>query len=257
MMNNKCSVLRRFAALILAATIAGCTAEDEYYVIDHFNIKEEGDAFRDAFRSLTCSTYQWYRTIENQEGVYIVHYDYYSAELMQEWKKNGIYKTVPEEDLHYLCASLNYLEDCGLELTEEEKTLVKDGVRLYLLPDTLTDEETETMKAFLTEDALFGIDGETLIDTTFNHDRRIEFRTYSHHEALDTLGSGEVTDPVIYAAGCQNMTFFESESLIATGKKDGYIKLSAEAYRKCAGKNLPDELKDRKVTFLGLSKAGD
>ena len=50
------------------------------------------------------------------------------------------------------------------------------------------------------------------------------------------------------------MRYFESESLIATGKADSYIKLTEEAYRKHVKDHLPEELKNRNVTFLPISK---
>ena len=237
-----------------AAMLSGCTGKDSYYAIDHFYIPEEGNAFREAFNELTVDTYHWYSSIEGEEGVYIVHYDLYPKELMQEWKEYGIYQAVPSEDLKYLTVSENYLEDIGLKLTEEERSLIRSGVRLYLLPESLSADEAELVKAYLSEDALYGLDGPVLIDTAFQKDPRIEFRTYTYSGEIDTLSDGTVTDPVIFAACCANMKYFESESLIATGVKDGYIKLTEEAYRQYAGNHLPQNLKDRKVTFKGLSR---
>ena len=238
--------------LLILFTLTGCAGsgpESKYYAIDHFNIKEDGEAFKEAFTDLTIATYSWYKNIEGSDGVYIMHYDYFPSDMMQEWKENGIYETVPEEDLHYYVASENYLADRGLAMSEEEKGKINSGVRLYLLPDTLSDEEAERVKAFLTEDALFGLEGEPLIATSFMADPRIEFRTYTFNGTLEIPGGGEIKDPVILAANTENMIFLESESLIATGVKDGYIRLTKDAFDKYAGKNLPDKLKSRKVTF--------
>ena len=54
--------MRKLVALMVSTLLlAGCTgvATDEYYAIDHFYIAEEGDAFREAFDSLTVATYEW------------------------------------------------------------------------------------------------------------------------------------------------------------------------------------------------------
>ena len=61
---------------------AGCAAgapESGYYAIDHFEIRGEGEVFREAMDSLTVSTYEWYKLIEGEDGVYIMHYDLYPA----------------------------------------------------------------------------------------------------------------------------------------------------------------------------------
>lgn len=240
--------------LLLLSALCGCGAQGGYRSIDHFYIEEEGDAFRQAYNELVTDTYEWYKSIEGEDGVYIIHCDHFAQEIMQEWKKSGYRHAVPDSDLDYYVASVSYLEDRGLALREEDRQMVKDGVRLYLLPDTLSEEETGTMKRFLSEDALYGLDQGSLIDTVFAHSRKIEFRTYHFEGTFEVPGGDPIENPVIFAAGCQNMKYFEAESLIATGKTDGYIRLTEDAFRKYAGDHLPQELKDRKVTFLPESR---
>ena len=247
--------MRKLAALIVSALLlAGCggaAGDADCYAIDHFYIAEEGDAFREAFDSLTVATYEWYRSVEGEEGVYILHYDHYSAELMHSWQEDGIYGTVPENGLSYLVVSPNYLDDNCFELSAEDRELAEAGVRLYLLPDSLDEDEAARTEAFLTDDALYGLDGGSLIDTEFTHDQRIEFRRYSFDGEFETFSAGTVADPVILVATCANMKFFESESLIATGVADGYIKLAREAYERYAH-DLPPEMAERRVTFAGV-----
>lgn len=249
--------MKRLTALIclmiLIVSLSACgSGNDKYYSIDHFYIKEEGDAFRKAYNELVQDTFNWYRSIEGEEGVYIVHYEQFSKELLKEWKDSGYMENVPENDLDYYVASVNYLEDRGLELSADEKQMIEEGVRFYLLPDTLSDSELQAMKLYLTEDALQGLDEETLTDTAFRHDRKIEFRTYHFDGTFEVPGGDEIKNPVIFAASTSNMKYFEAESLIATGVSDAYIRLTEEACNKYA-KDLPKELKDKKVTFLGLS----
>ena len=239
---------------VILLLLAGCRTNDKYYGIDHFYMTEEGDAFNKAYSELTVDIYDWYGSIEGQDGVYIIHYEYYPKEMLKEWQESGYMETVPENDLHYYVASINYLKDRGMSFTAAEEEAINSGTRFYLLPDTLSEEETETMKRYLTEDALFGLSEDAMIATAFNRDPVIEFRTYHPDVTLEVPGQEDISGPVIYVASCQNMKYFESESLIATGVNDGYIRLTYEAYQKYAGKDLPQKLKDRKVTFLGISR---
>ncbi|MFI3125959.1 hypothetical protein ODU07_10930 [Streptococcus suis] len=76
------------------------------------------------------------------------------------------------------------------------------------------------------------------------------FETYHYDGGLDSLTQGEIKNPIIYVATTQNMKFIESESLIATGIEDGYIKLTEEAYTKYVRKQFPENLKKNQVTFI-------
>ena len=244
-------------SVIILISVSGCGAggsHDKYYSIDHFYIKEEGEAFRNSYNELVKDTYDWYKSIEGNNGVYIIHFEQFPKELLKEWKDNGYMENIPENDLDYYTASVNYLEDNGLSFSEQEKQMIQEGVRYYLLPDTLSESEIQAMKLYLNEDALYGLEGETLTDTAFRHNKRIEFRTYHFDGALEVPGGEEIRNPVIYVASTSNMKYFEAESLIATGLSDAYIRLTEEAYNEYAKNSLPAELKNKKVTFLGLSK---
>lgn len=239
-----------FIILFTVIMLAGCSTGtgDKYYSLDHFYTREEGEAFRQAVNKLTVAMFDWYRSIEGEEGVYIIHYDFYSADLMQQWKKDGAYKSVPETDLHYYVASENYLADRGLTLSDQEKEMIHQGVRLYLIPEKLSEDQQ--LKEFLEEDALMSMDkGPFMIETEYSKNHRVEFRTYTFEGTLEVPGSDDINDPVILVCCCDNMKYFESESLIATGVTDSYIRLTEQAYKEFAGKNLPQELKNFKVTF--------
>ena len=241
--------------IMTALMVAGCSSNYDYYIIDHFYVPEEGDAFRQSFDELTADTYNWYQSIEGEDGVYILHSDYFDKDLLQEWKDYHIYQTVPDEGFRYFVVSENYLKDKGYTLSREQSEMIHEGVRLYLLPDTLSADEAEVMQSFLKEDALLGLDDDTLIDTDFRKNKEIAFASYHFEGNLDTFTDEKVLDPVIYVASCENMKYFEAESLVATGTDDGYIKLTENAYRKYADKNLPQQLLDKKLTFSGIDKS--
>ena len=46
------------------------------WVKTHFYIGEEGEAFQAAVRQLTVDVFDWYRSIEGEEGVYVLHSDW-------------------------------------------------------------------------------------------------------------------------------------------------------------------------------------
>ena len=154
--------------LLLILLCGGCANSDRYYGIDHFSIREDGDAFREAMDALTVDVFRWYQSLEGEDGVYLMHYDLFTAETLAEWKAMGLYQTVPDEDVHYYTASVNYLTDRGLSLSPEEQDLVAAGVRLYLLPESLSTAETAALRAFLTEDALNNI-AETTVSNILSY----------------------------------------------------------------------------------------
>lgn len=244
--------MKKLLSILLAFMLAGCTtaqnSEGTYYVIDHFFISEEGDAFQAAFSQLAVDTYNWYESVEGQDGVFILHCDHYDRDLLQTWKDSGIYETVPNDELWYFVVSPNYLESIGFPLSEELRMMAESGVRVYLLPDVLSDDAATTMQAFLEEDALLGLDVPPMIDTVFQREHEIAFASYHFDGTLDSVTEGQVANPVILVATSANMKYFESESLIATGAADSYIKLTREAYETYA-RNLPQSMRDRKVTF--------
>ena len=93
--------------MVCAVLVSGCgSAHSEYYTIDHFYIKEEGDQFREAFDQMVVDTYRWYQSIEGSDGVYIIHYDHYDKELMEEWQRSTAAQQEKEKKLRPLALVL-------------------------------------------------------------------------------------------------------------------------------------------------------
>ena len=157
---------------VLLCLLSGCgnrtVEEGSYYAIDHFFIEEEGDALRDSMAALTVDTFRWYQSMEGEDGVYLIHAEHYPKELLQEWADYGVYQTVPQQDIWYFTVSENYLRDRGLSLSDSQREAIGEGVRLYLLPDSLPEEEAACIRAFLTEDALNNI-AETTVNNILSY----------------------------------------------------------------------------------------
>lgn len=221
---------------------------NDYYALSEFNFS--GD-----FNEFYKDSYTWYKSIENKNGVHIINTAYYSDETLNIWKENNVYNAIPDKDFWYFTVSPSYLKQMNIRLSDDEMNRAKNGTRLYLVPDTLSESETEQITSFLKEDALKNAETST-IETAFTKNREIEIISYSPTDSYFTFPSdkGEtITDeaPIIYVCTAANMKFYESESLISTGV-DSYIKFENEKIMKKYTDN--SNLKRYSLKFSKLSK---
>lgn len=182
-----------------------------FYALKEFFF--EGD-----FNEFRSDMLRWYRSVEREDGVMLYNAQLYDKEILDVWRSNNVYENVPDEGFRYAAASPSYLDEIGVKPLDGGFDKAWEGVRLYLLPNTLDDSAAEKMKAFLAEDAQRDADYGG-ITTGFTERREVEFLEYAA-ETGTTL--------VYYVCTTNNMTSFESESLIATGE-DSYIKLRDES----------------------------
>lgn len=196
----------------------------DYYALESFFFEGDVNEFR-------RDGYQWYKSIENQKGVYLIHTDYIDEELLKLWRANRIYDHLPQKAFWYFAASPSYLREIGVDVSTTDIESAGSGVRLYLVPDTMANSEWEAMSAYLAEDARKKA-GESMIPTVFTRNKEVNIIRYTPKGEYFTWPSntGEpLTDkaPVIYVCTAENMKYFESESLIAT-EIDSYIKFANE-----------------------------
>lgn len=222
------------------------TNPDYYSLIEFYY---EGD-----FKKFYMDAYNWYKKIENNEGVYLIHTTYLDNMVLDIWRENQVYNSIPDKAFWYFIASPSYIKNIGINISDEEITNAKDGVRLYLLPDTLSEEEMKKMKLYLEEDALKNAK-ESSIKTTFTKEQEIKFITYTPDRNYFTWYSEKgqpLVDkaPVIYVCTSENMKYFESESLIATGL-DSYVKFeNKESLDNC----IDDIFENYNLKFLQSSE---
>lgn len=151
--------------------------------------------------------------------------------------------------------SPNYLEKLGVQVSEEVVKKAENGVRVYLLPESMTEEEQMRIKGWIEENTVKSI-SEGDIPTEFTKNPQFDYITYKNHMdffAWNTSSKFEATEknPVIYIATPQNMRYFETESLKANGF-NGYIKFRDEkTMRKCTNKDLMSKynLSDNEIVF--------
>ena len=181
---------------------------------DLYALKEfffEGD-----FGEFRSDMYEWYKSVEREDGIMLCNESFYDKELLDGWRSNNVYENVPEEEFRYIAASPSYLDEIGVKPLDGNIDKAWEGVRLYLLPNSLDHNAAEKMKVFLAEDAQRDADYGG-ITNGFTERREVEFLEYAAED-----------DTVYYVCTTENMTSFESESLFATGE-DSYIKLRDES----------------------------
>lgn len=203
----------------------------EYHILENISVGQDEKSFTGQSIELNQNIYDWYKAISEKEGVFLINTTYYNNVILENWKKNKLYEETPEKPFWYFTLSPNYIKKIGIEVDDSLLTKALNGTRIYLLPNTLSDDEKNNIIAWLKESAVSGI-REGDIDTLFNENREIEFVTYMPSKELFTWATDknetlETISPIIYICTPENMRYFESESLRANGL-DGYIKFMNE-----------------------------
>ncbi|MCM1272433.1 MAG: hypothetical protein NC225_01225 [Clostridium sp.] len=219
-----------------------------YYSLEQYHYDGDFNAFYE-------DSYNWYRSIENEEGVYIINTCYNSDELLQIWREEQVYKNVPGKAFWEFTVSPSYLKQININIEEENLNDAIRGVRVYLVPDSMSDDEYEVMCAYLEEAAIYAAE-QSLIKTEFIENKEVKILRYTPMGSYFTWASEKglpITDdaPVLYVCTSENMKYFESESLIATGI-DSYIKFSNEEIMKNLTKD--NQLEQYKLTFAPSSE---
>ena len=235
----------------------------DYLVMGSIEIGEDGSTFAGDSRSMDQDIFDWYKSIYKNDGVYLVHTDYYDDELIEAWREYGAYKDVPTEALWMFTYSESYARKMGLKVDDEAYTRADSGVRLYLIPETWTTERKEAVKKWLIEFSTNSIH-EGDIDTIFNKERQFEFIEYTPEKELFTWGltqdvSKYCKDPVILICTPENSTFFINESLKASGL-DGYFKMDPSVVETgilSDGYMAKYHLKDNHLNYLKVEKYMD
>ena len=197
---------------------------EDMYVISSFVEGDDVGTYAGTTNSLERSMYNFYQRISELPGVYITQGQFLNQESLDA--VYGTYQHVPKKPFWYLKFSYNYLQDLGISLSDEELLEMRNGTRLYLLPNTLNTEELEVMKAYLQESVTVK-PGD--LQTNFTENQKFMFKVYQPSRPIftwsDSISYGTTSEnPVIFVSTPENLYFMESANLVVSGY-NGLLKI--------------------------------
>lgn len=229
-----------------------------YQILSSISVGRDSDSFSGNSKELDQDLYNWYSSIADTPGVYLIQTQYYDSELLDTWQKNKTYASIPGDPFWMFTLSPNYLAELGLPVDADILASARNGVRVYLLPAGLSKEKQEQISAYLQErDTKTLSDGD--IQTAFTQNPSFLFVEYDSNQdfftwSTDPQTATETTAPIIYVATPQNMKYTETESLKASGFQ-GYIKFAdTGAASRCTESALLSEfhLTDNELRFTDV-----
>ena len=224
---------------------------EDMYVIPSFAEGDDVGTYAGTTNSLERSMYNFYQRISELPGVYIAQGQFLNQESLDA--VYGTYQHVPKKPFWYLKFSYNYLKDLGIPLSDEELLEMRNGTRLYLLPNTLNTEELEVMKAYLQESVTVK-PGD--LQTNFTENPKFMFKVYQPSRSIftwsDSISYGTTSEnPVIFVSTPENLYFMESANLVVSGY-NGLLKIRDRETMKQVVSILETEfpdLKDNRLSF--------
>lgn len=224
---------------------------EDMYVISSFVEGDDVGTYAGTTNSLERSMYNFYQRISELPGVYIAQGQFLNQESLDA--VYGTYQHVPKKPFWYLKFSYNYLQDLGIHLSDEELLEMRNGTRLYLLPNTLNTEELEVMKAYLQESVTVK-QGD--LQTNFTENPKFMFKVYQPSRPIftwsDSISYGTTSEnPVIFVSIPENLYFMESANLVVSGY-NGLLKIRDRETMKQVVSILETEfpdLKDNRLSF--------
>ena len=224
---------------------------EDMYVISSFVEGNDVGTYAGTTNSLERSMYNFYQRISELPGVYIAQGKFLNQEYLDA--VYGTYQHVPKKPFWYLKFSYNYLKDLGIPLSDEELLEMRNGTRLYLLPNTLNTEELEVMKAYLQESVTVK-PGD--LQTNFTENPKFMFKVYQPSRSIftwsDSISYGTTSEnPVIFVSTPENLYFMESANIVVSGY-NGLLKIRDRETMKQVVSILETEfpdLKDNRLSF--------
>ena len=225
---------------------------EDMYVISSFVEGDDVGTYAGTTNSLERSMYNFYQRISKLPGVYIAQGQFLNQESLDA--VYGTYQHVPKKPFWYLKFSYNYLQDLGIPLSDEELLEMRNGTRLYLLPNTLNTEELEVMKAYLQESVTVK-PGD--LQTNFTENPKFMFKVYQPSRSIftwsDSISYGTTSEnPVIFVSTPENLYFMESANLVVSGY-NGLLKIRDRETMKQVVSILETEFPDLTDNRLSFS----
>ena len=202
----------------------------EFQILKNISVGNDENSFSGTSKELDQDIYNWYCSIADHDGVYLINTTYYDNTVLTMWRENRSYDCIPQKPFWYFTFSPSYIRELGLQLDTEVEENAEKGTRVYLIPAEMDNKQKESICRWLQETSGEGIqDGD--IATAFNQSHNIEFVEYRTDNDFFTWSTetegNRCNMPIIYVCTPENMKYFETESLRAVGL-DGYIKFNSK-----------------------------
>lgn len=230
----------------------------DFQVLRSISVGNDKSSIAGNSKKLDEKFYNWYKEIYENEGVFLINTTYHDNKQLHLWKKNKIYKDIPKKPFWYFACSENYIKYMNLNIDKDVLNDAKSGTRVYLIPKSYTEDEKVSLENWLKESSTRRpTEGD--ISTTFNKEKKVKFVEYNDNNKLfawniNPVFENVINNPVIYICTPENMSYFESESLRATGF-NGYIKFKNRSIaEKYLNKNILEKYKlnDNNVEFASV-----
>lgn len=207
----------------------------DQYILYSQSAGSDSASFTGQSTELAEDFYAWYASIEKDNGVSLVNTYYADQEILQQWRALG--EDAPYREFWYMAASPNYLKRIGIEIPPATLKRAEEGEQVFLLPEHFSPQDKASLTSWLEQEAQRKGKAEQNIVTAFTQNQSTYIEEYSLDGDIFTWNADPEkdflsSDVVIYVATSANMTYFESESLSASGLEQSYIKLSEEAVHK-------------------------
>lgn len=235
----------------------------QWNAVSDLNILEKAGVGHDAASisgqsdRLSQKFYQWYSSIADAQGVYLVHPVPMTQKSLDALRGSDPPCEVPDSPFLTYTASPNYLDSQGLHLDPKLVEAARAGTRVYLLPDTMPKDERNKIESYRRYDDNREGSIPSDIKTAFDSSRAFSFSTYAPGPDLfcwdpDAAHPQTTNDPVICVCTPENMVFQEDMSLWAVGLSNSYLKMTDQAVSSYL---TPDylsryELADNAPTFV-------
>ncbi|MDN6968102.1 hypothetical protein FCS83_05955 [Oenococcus sp. UCMA 17063] len=234
-------------------------------VLNDVSVGQDSQSFTGQSNQLDQSFYDWYKSIANKKGVYLINSDYYSKKIINENNANFPKTQISNQPFWKMTFSPNYLSKIGIKVTKEQLSLAKKGYRLYLLPDTLSKNDLKQKEHWIKANDTSGIQSDD-VKTIFNQKKQFLFVLYHPGKKIFTWSTQEsskrtstTTTPIIYVTTPENMSYVQAGSLRAAGL-EGYIKFENQAtMKKFTSNKLFNKfnLSDNQPKFLSVKNYVD
>lgn len=230
-----------------------------YKILKNIRVGNDQASFNRQSKELFRDFYNWYKDISDDDDVNVVNTTFFSKDMLKSYKFNEVYKSVPNEAFWQLTASPNYLKKIGIKIDDAVIENAKRGIRTYLIPGNKSDNEMNLLKEMLIEKDTKSIRSDD-IKTIFNENKEFEFLKYNFNQdvfsfSTKSLDKLMIKHPVILVITPENMIYKETESLIAIGLENSYIKLEGDAETKYLNQEYLSKfnLNDNYLDFATIS----